>query len=313
MAPATSRAVRRLGRIAAALALIAACGLAPAPPRARSALGEPPGYGPRAVGIVPNLTAIDRLIWMPGLNRGWSPQGLAVAGDAILVSAYRSEAPWRNRGPCRVFRIDPASGVETGHFDVPAPCGHAGGLAYAGAGRLFIADTHHLFEVELAQAFAARTPRFRILSLGRRLRGGFAVSGDGAIWIGGYQERQPARAWRYESAMLRQFANGATLDAGAAAAAIAVPSWAQGGAIDRSGKLWISRSDVGWGFLDRLDATTGRLEARYPISPGIEGIAFERQGRLWAVSEEGARHFPWRHPFFPMIFRLDPARLATLP
>jgi hypothetical protein len=302
------------GRVVAALAIIGACGIAPAPQSLLlEALGRAPSYGPSAISIVPNLAAIDRLIWMPGLDRGWDPQGLAVVGDTILVSAYRSDGAWQNRGRCRVFRVDPENGAETGHFDVPAPCAHAGGLAYAGAGRLFIADTHSLFAVDLDRAFAGAAPKFRIFPLGRGLAGAFAVSGNGEIWIGNYDDIRTARAFKYGVGTIARLADGATLTADAASTFVPVPSYAQGGAIDHSGKFWVARSDIGWGFLDRLDAVTGHSERRYAICAGIEGIAFDRAGRLWAVSEDGARHFPWRYPFFPLIFRLDPARLTAAP
>jgi hypothetical protein len=303
-----------LARIAAALAILGAYGVAPTP-RALlpQPLGRPPGYGPSAVSDTPNTAAIDRLIWMPGLDRGWDPQGLAVAGDSIFVSAYQSGGVWQDRGPCRVFRVDPNTGAETGHFDLPAPCGHAGGLAYAGAGKLFVADTHTLFEVDLDRAFAGTAPTLRIFRLGHGLAGGFAVSGAGDFWLGKYVERGQTEAFRYQVGTVARLHDGATLTVGAASAVISVPSYAAGGAIDDSGTLWISRGDIGWGFLDRLDPATGRLKTRYPICAGIEGIAFDRMGQLWGVSEDGTRHIPWRYPFFPLIFRLDPARLATAP
>jgi sugar lactone lactonase YvrE len=300
--------------VAAAFAIIIAFGISPAPesPFLR-ALGAPPSYGPSMISTVPNLAAIDRLIWMPGLDNGWDPQGLAVVGNAILVSAYRSDKVWPNRGPCRVFRVDTENGVETGYFDVPAPCGHAGGLAYAGAGELFIADTHTLFEIDLDRAFSGPAPKFRTFPLGRGLSGAFAVSGDGDFWIGDYRELGAGKAYRYDIGTVPRLKDGATLQSAAAVAVMPVPTYAQGGAIDHSGKFWVSRSDIGWGFLDRFNAVTGQLEQHYEICAGIEGVAFDRAGRLWAVSEDGARHFPWHYPFFPLIFRLDPARLAAAP
>ena len=67
------------------------------------------------------------------------------------------------------------------------------------------------------------------------------------------------------------------------------------------------------GFLDKLDALTWRLEQRYAIAGGTEGIAFDQAGGLWCVSEAGARHLPWHYPFFPLIFRLDPRKLEPAP
>jgi hypothetical protein len=74
-------------------------------------------------------------------RRRLEPQGLAVVEGSLLISAYQSDRFGVNRGPCRVFRVDPGNGRETGHFDVPPPCGHAGGLAYDDDGKLYIADT----------------------------------------------------------------------------------------------------------------------------------------------------------------------------
>ncbi len=261
---------RRAARIAVAVALIGAGGLS-SPGRDRVAvdraiLGTRPGYGPDAVGNVPNLAAIDRLIWMPGLDAGWDPQGLAFAEGSLYVSAYRSDHFWQDRGPCRVFRLDPASGRQTGYFDIPPPCGHAGGLAYAEPATLFIADTRTLFAVSLRTAFAGSAPAFHILRLGRGVGGAFAVSGQDSIWLGAYRQGRPGRMLKYEVAALRSLPNDAVLTADMATAALTISSYAQGAAVDRSGRVWVSRSEIAWGILDRLDRTTGRIEALLPGS-----------------------------------------------
>ncbi len=181
---------------------------------------------------------------------------------------------------------------------------------------MFIADTHTLFEVDLGRAFSGAAPKFRVFRLGPGLKGAFAVSravsGERAIWIGDYEETRPAKAFKFGLATLRSLPDGAVLSAATAAAVVPLPSYAQGGALDGKGRLWIARSDIGWGFLDRLDPASGRLQQRYPIAAGAEGIAFDRSGELWGVSEAGARHMPWRYPFFPVIFRLDPTRLRAV-
>jgi hypothetical protein len=303
----------RVARMLTALALISATGVSPVSHRLdaidRTILGQRPSYGPASISDVPSLAAIDRLIWMPGLDEGWDPQGLAVAEGNLFVSAYRSASLWVNRGPCRVFRIDPGTGTETGHFDVPPPCGHAGGLAYAGGGKLFVADTHTLFEVDLNRAFTEPNPKFRVLTLGPGVKGAFAISGQGEIWIGDYEEERAAEVLKYPLVTLESLPDGATLRKTMATARRGIQSFAQGGAA-HSGKLWISRSDLGWGFLDRFDDPNGHLEQRYAIAGGAEGIAFDGAGRLWCVSEAGVRRLPLRYPFFPLIFRLDPARLS---
>jgi sugar lactone lactonase YvrE len=305
--------VLRVGRIVAAIGLIGAAGvsLEYRVIDARAILGMRPSYGPAVTGTVPNLAAIDRLIWMPGLDAGWNPQGLAAAQGSLFVSAYRSGRFDRYRGPCRVFRLDPATGRETGRVDVPPPCGHAGGLAYAGNGTLYIADTRTLFAAALEAAFTTTAPRFRSFPLGSGIGGGFAASGQGAVWLGSYSQGPGGKIFEFRTATLGALEAGAPVETKHAARELAIPSHAQGAAFDPAGALWIARSDIAWGSLDRLDPATGRVAARYPAPGGIEGIAFDPSGRLWAVSEAGSRHIPLRYPFFPLVFRLDPARLRS--
>jgi hypothetical protein len=298
--------------LAAALPLLSAT--APAEVEGAAILGTRPGYSAAAVGAPPNAAAITRRIWMPGLDEGYNAQGLAVAGTSILVAAYRSDSPDVRRGPCRVFRVDPASGVTTGQVDVPPPCGHAGGVAVAGNGRLYVADTRTLLAADLAGAFDGAPPRFRVISLGPGVTGGLAVSEADAIWLGTYREDGPGRLYRFPTVVLDRLPEGMALNASDAAAQIAIPSHAQGAAIDALGRLWVARSTLRWGELDRLDTATGRVEREYQAVPGVEGIAFDAAGRLWAVSEAGARHYydSWRAmvlPFYPLIVAIDPARL----
>jgi hypothetical protein len=277
--------------------------------------GQRPAYAPLRVAAVPNEQAIAHRLWVPGLDAGYNPQGLALADGAVLVSAYRSEAAGVDRGPCRVFRIDSYSGTERGHVDVPPPCGHAGGLAVVDNGMLYVADTHALFEVLLRQAFAGPALPWRGVALGSGVVGALAAATPGAVWLGTYRENEPGRLYRFSAETLSRLAAGASLEASAASAQIAIPSYAQGAAFDRAGRLWVARSDARWGELDRLDPVTGAVEAHYVVAAGIEGIAFDRDGLLWAVSEAGAKHeyenFFVRlvTPFFPLVFAIDVTRL----
>lgn len=289
--------------------------LAPAGMLAELIQGARPGYAPARVSAVPNETAITRRFWVPGLEAGYNPQGLAAVPGAVLVSAYRSEAYEVRRGPCRVFRLDPDSGRETGHADVPAPCGHAGGLAYPGGDLLYVVDTHALFEIFLRQAFGEQAFPIRGIPLGPSLVGALAVSTPGAIWSGTYKEDGPGTLHRFSSEVLSRLRGGEGLTVADASGELAIPSYAQGAAFGGDGKLWVARSHNRWGELDRLDPATGAVERRYAVTAGIEGIAFDQSGLLWAVSEAGARHLYDNSlaalvmPFFPLVFAIDPARL----
>ena len=291
----------------AAQAIVPAAETSPAP-----IAGIAPSYGPKTVSAVPNAAAIVRRIWLPGLDAGYDPQGLAVDGGGIYVSAYRSESLGVRRGPCRVIRLDPERGGPTGYVDVPSPSGHAGGLAVGGDGMLYVADTHTLFATSLAQTFEPGA-RFRQFPLGPGVIGGLAASTQDGIWLGTY-ENGPARLFHFTAATLARLLDGETLAASQAATVLTIPDHAQGAAID-GGELWIARSDWSWGTLDRLDPETGAPRRRYETAPGTEGIALGSNGRLWAVSEAGSRHiydYPILglfEPFFPLVFALDLSRL----
>jgi hypothetical protein len=277
--------------------------------------GMRPSYGPVRVAEVPNEKAIIRRFWVPELDDGYTPQGLALVPGAVLVSAYRSTEFRVNRGPCRVFRVEWESGRETGHADVPAPCGHAGGLAYPSGDLLYVADTHNLFEILLRQAFDEKALPIRVIPLGPGLTGALATATPGAIWTGTYREDGPGRLCRFTSQVLAELHGGETLTIADASAELAIPSYAQGAAFDRDGRLWVARSHNRWGELDVLDSATGAVERSYAVAAGIEGIAFDRDGLLWAVSEAGARHIYDNFfaalvmPFFPLVFAIDTARL----
>jgi sugar lactone lactonase YvrE len=292
-------------RVLAAVAAIGACGLAPTPydDAAELILGLYPGYGPAIVTAVPNRDAIGPRIWVPDLELGYDPQGLTLLDGNLYVSGYKSVRFGVNRGPCRVYRLDPASGRIAGSVGVPSPCGHAGGLATAGDGRLYLSDTHSLFAV-------APDGTSRQFPLGPGIIGAFAASAPGAVWIGSYAEEGPGHIFEFDAAALDRLPDGTELTAGLAAAQFAIPSHAQGAAFDEAGLLWVARSEFCWGYLDHVDLASGRTIGRYAMPGGIEGLAFAGSGRLWAVSEAGALHLP-HYPFFPLIFGIDIRKLVA--
>jgi hypothetical protein len=300
---------------AAILGIWGAISLAPAEPAASDIGGQRPSYGPATPDDVSNRTAIVRRIWLPELDRGYDPQGLTIADGAVIVSGYRSERLEQRRGPCFAVQLDLRNGRKTGHVDLPPPCGHAGGAATAADGMLYVADTHTLFAAPLAEAFSGEAPLFRRVLLGPGLVGALAVSEPDAIWLGTYREDGPGRLYRFDRATLAALRDGDVLGVRHSSAQLAIPSYAQGAAFDRAGRLWVARSDTRWGELAVVDPRTGNVERRFATAPGIEGIAFDAEGRLWAVSEAGARHSydhwwsPWVLPFFPLVFALDPQRL----
>lgn len=297
-----------IARRAAALGLaLAAAACAQVP------LGTQPGYLAQAASGFPNEAAIARRIWVPGLDDGFVPQGLTVAGDDILVAAYRSADPKVNNGPCRVVRIEAASGKSTGFFDMPAAaCGHAGGLAYLGNGLLLLADTRSLHRIDLGKAFASGKAEGAMrgsVKLSGELRGSYATFDGKDAWIGTWtKEAAHSHMYRLDPRLFDDY-DGQTVDESRAVERVAVPLEAQGAAFDAAGDIWITASNSHWGKLYRVDRRTGAVKATHAMVAGIEDIEFDSRGRLWAVSESGSRKYMHWATHFPVVFEVDVARL----
>jgi outer membrane protein assembly factor BamB len=291
---------------------IALCGLFAMTADAADILGARPGYAQGAVSSVANDQAITRMIWAPGLEDGYDPQGLAWADGAVYLSAYRSANPNVGTGPCRIFKIDPEDGRTLAQFDLPADCGHAGGLAYAGHGTLIAADTRRLFRINMAAAFNRESRAGAVtatVALNGELKGSFADFDGVSIFIGTYTA-DPARAKGFFLPLsVFDTHNGGTVDETAAIRSIPLPTKAQGAAFDQAGNLWISASSSRFGTLYRLDSKTGKIAASFDAPAGIEDLAFDDQGRLWSVSEAGALRFRYWATTFPLLFRIDVGRL----
>jgi sugar lactone lactonase YvrE len=305
-----------IGRCTAPLVLAGLlAGCAPiATQDASSVKGAPPHYGPSALNGMPNGSAIAQRIWVPDLDLGFDPQGIAVVGGELLVSGYRSLSRTEHSGSCWLVRIDIRSGKTSGRLAIPSPCRHAGGVAVASDGTIYVADTNSLFLIHADSAFSA-APHVRRIPL-TGFNGAFATVGAGRLWIGTYDDRNPGRLFGFDRGAIRALAEGQALDPKRARRALTIPPNAQGAALDPDGKrLWIARSGISSGALDELDLATGKLLRSHDGAAAIDGIAFDRSGLLWAVSESGVRHFYGNIflqavlPFHPLLFQLRPAAL----
>jgi sugar lactone lactonase YvrE len=268
-------------------------------------LGVAPTYAGRQLSKVPNEAAITRRIWVPGLDDGFVPQGLSIAAGALYVSGYFSRDKTQGRGPCRLYRLDMATGRTTGSLDLPARCGHAGGLARGPAGRLYLADTRALYEIALAGGNEPGIGRvLRTIGLAGDVKGSFAAGSADAVWLGTYAREPGARLYRIPFAKL-----GAEAGLSDAVHAVPLPARAQGAAFDAAGRLWITRSSGKLGELVRLDPVTGAVEARFAMPVGVEDLSFDGSGRLWTLSEAGSRRWLDWPTFFPLVFAIDTAKL----
>jgi DNA-binding beta-propeller fold protein YncE len=275
-------------------------------------MGSPPSYLDSPSISVPNIAALSHRIYTPALDEGYVPQGLTASGGYLYVSSYKPTPDLKaNTGPCRVFRIEAATGKATGGFDIPAgSCTHSGGLAHMGNGKLFLADTRQLFLIDVDKALALGTSAgaSRAVKITGELRGSYATFDGTHAWIGTWTKEQPqARMFRLDPRLFDDH-DGGTANQDNALESIAVPLEAQGAAFDRAGNLWVSASNGRWGKLYRLDRQ-GKVQAQYDMVAGLEDLTVDASGQLWGLSESGTRKYMSWEMKFPYIFKIDTGKL----
>jgi outer membrane protein assembly factor BamB len=293
--------------------ILAAALLLPLASFAAEILGTKPSYVDAPPRSYPNQQAITPRIWVPGLEEGWIPQGLALVGGHALVSAYQEGDAEKPK--CRVFRVELATGKTVGSFDMPPPCVHAGGITDIGGGFVILADTRQDWRIDLDKAFAAGTGAAAargMIKLSRGFGSAFTFFDGKHLWNGVWVDEKDAagsKIYRLDLAVFDR--DGVTVDAEVPLEILPVPIRAQGGALDRQGNLWIA-SSLGphYSKLYRVDRKTGQPLATYEMPSRIENIVFDKDNRLWALSESGARKYHnAKDPDFPFIFEIDVARL----
>ena len=237
------------------------------------------------------------------------PQGLAIVGAHILVAGYRDA---KDGGGCRVFRIEAKTGEPAGSFEIPG-CNHAGGLAHVGQGLLVVTDTRRMWRLEMEKAFAAGRIEGAVrgtIALAGELFGSFAAFDGTDLWIGRYTVQREAANAKLHRVPLKLFddLDGRELDESKVAETLPSPPLGQGMTFQGKDTIWIASSSSQIGWLHRVERATGKVLARYDTVIGIEGIDFAA-GRLWAVSEAGAKKYLHWKAHFPVVFEIDPAKL----
>lgn len=277
--------------------------------------GEAPRYTERALSSTPLDSAIRHRYWAPGLNEGYVPQGLTWARDTLFVGAYRSTEPQTNRGPARVFAVDPKNGAVIASFDLPASIGHADGLAaMPDGGLLFVADSGRaLYAFDLPRSLqagrAVPVGKPRHLDKDPALGSSFLAFDGRLLWFGRYsREDAAARLIAADPAVL--FTSGdQPFRAAQAARSLPLPFHAQGATFDAEGRLWISTSNGREGKLYRIDTQTGAVLAEHAAMAGLEDLTRGSDGLLWGVGEAGAQRWNSWATFFPLLFSFDPSIL----
>jgi hypothetical protein len=198
-----------------------------------------------------------------------------------------------------------ATGATRATLDLPPSCGHAGGLAKGQPGRLFVADTRMVYEVVLAPAESPAVGEVaRSFVLEGEVSGSFAAGSADSLWLGTYAREPGAKLFKIPFERLRS-----PIRAEDATHVVRLATEVQGAAFDQSGRLWITRSTGTFGELLTLDPASGDIEGRHAMPAGVEDISFDESGGLWTLSEAGSKRWIGWSTFFPVIFRLDIAKL----
>ncbi len=274
-------------------------------------------YAEGPLATTPVSGAVCAAYWLPGADRGLVPQGLALDRHTAWVGGYRLDRRTGTRR-CEVVRISLRTGERlTGTDDLPG-CHHGGGLALTPEG-LWLTGTVRLWLLDPALVGTGRDPVRRSWRLVDPLRGSTLTGGGARLGLGRFDKRgHPSDvAW---------FDRGRVLAPGVAALTTGRPRdgrdrpvgpvatsrgllWLQGVASRPGGGLWLAQSVTRCGAL-RLPG--GR---RVAFLPGAEGLAFDRRGDLWALSESGARPYQrdGTRPLVPQLVRLDTDALGRAP
>jgi len=279
---------------------------------AADVLGKKPGHVSGGLSSTYNDQALLKLIWAPGIDDGYVPQGLTVAEGFVLVSGYKSTDPKVDRGPCRVFKVDVKSGECTGQFDLPEDFGHAGGLAYIGQGILIAADTRRLYKIDMNKAFQDGDTKNALLGavkLGGELKASFVDFDGTSIFVGSSEKDQSKAKGFFLPVSIFETQNRKTIKEDVALKSFSIGAEANGAAFDKQGNLWITFSSSKHGELQKVDPSSGKVLAKYDMVIGIEDIGFDGDGRLWSVSEAGSLRWSKWSKTFPVIFQVDVSKL----
>jgi hypothetical protein len=300
--------ISKLRRIIYGLVLISM----PVSTVAADVLGKKPRHVWGGPSSVVNNQAIAKMIWAPGIDDGYVPQGITAAEGSVLVSGYQSTNPKVDRGPCRVYKVDVRTGEYVGQFDLPEDCGHAGGLVYIGKGVLIASDTRRLYKIDVNRAFQdghTKNAVVGIVRLAGELKGSFIDFDGTSIFVGSSEKDASKAKGFFLPASIFEAYNGKTIKEDIASKNFPIAAEAQGAAFDKQGNLWMTFSSSKYGQIQKVDLNSGKVLAQYEMVIGIEDIGFDEDGRLWSVSEAGSLRWSKWSKTFPVVFQIDVTKL----
>ena len=267
-------------------------------------------------------TAVDEVIVdrikLPKFEQGYVPQGVAVRGNTVLVSAYVGGRDWAAHR-CTLFEFDRKIRNYRGPVLVSQHCRHGGGLVFTPTGELVVSDLDRLFIVDLSTVDWTNNDGYqtglkvREIMVSTDIKGGMTIGATkSGFWITRFTKELTERAdfFNWDSLLEKDVKQ---LTRSSVVRSIEVPGRIQGIAIGSDKSMWLSGSQGDDAYLARIDLDSGNSRpVIYPAVGAIEGIGFDSEGYLWAASEGGTPQWKMK-TYFPFLFRIDINKLLVMP
>jgi hypothetical protein len=266
--------------------------------------GVRPKYLQNITSDFPNANSINRAGFVPDLQEGFVPQGLAVVANKLFLSGYL-EPDNAKRTNCRLYTIDNKTFATLAVVKLPASCRHAGGLTFTKSDTLVVSDNVRLIVIPRIAYEAGSAKSVREIALVAPLKGTFLTARGGRIYLGSYlASLNLTRVFVFSEYVLTK----ETISTNDAIENFAVPVKSQGAAFDENGVLWTTSQDSEVNYINKIDKKSNAL-VRFPFIKGLQGIGVDVDGHLWSVSETGTLKYRHGAQKFPIVFRFDPAKL----
>jgi hypothetical protein len=256
----------------------------------------------RSLARFPNDHAVCEAVWVPLLDAGTVPQGLALVGDGTtLVSAHVNDL----RSTARIVKMDLRTGSVLARVDVEKG-GHGGGIEIDEAGGVWVASsTKLLYWPNIGAVFSSKYRRVRVSTQADDpFKASFITRGvGGTLWIGSFQTQE---LLRFSHTFLTSVAGTTRAITRADAISVRPIGSRPEGAAFWDGGLHVASSSASCGVLRTPSG------ARFGFGPGAQEIEFASDGSLWGIFQAGSARYP-DAPYFPVVARSDRSALTEAP
>mgnify|MGYP001205311457 CR=1 FL=1 len=289
-------------------------------PRYRDVIGQRPALKARKLSRFANDRAACAGWWLPKVDPGFVPQGLALDGATAWVSGWSKSDRRFPFQTCRLMQVDLKTGKLLRYAPLvkgkvgrtgPRVCRHGDGVDITSRG-VWLTETDRVWLLDPKRVGKKRMIKraWRVLD---PMRASVATISGGSLGLASFQKQQPGRLdWFPIEAMMARGAidlapGKIPKDARrrlVGSRSQTVPNMVQGLTVAPDGRIVFSRSVSRCGTLVIGKRNLGFL-------PGAEDIEYDGAGGLWVLSETVASKSltGGDRPVVPELVRFDVAKL----